>query len=188
MDTREHILVVAQKLVQQRGFNGFSYADIAGEVGIRKASLHHHFATKAELGVALIEAFSAQLDNEFLRIGALPGKADAKLGAYVAIFRGTLDTDRMCMGGMLASEWLTLDKNILPCLKRFFEHNVEWLTEVLAEGKSQKIFVLSGTAADHARMLLSALQGTLLITRSTGDKVAFDRTALLLVAGLTRKG
>ena len=188
MDTKEHILAVAQKLVQQRGFNGFSYADIAEEVGIRKASLHHHFATKAELGVALIEAFSAQLDNEFSRISALPGKADAKLSAYVAIFRGTLDADRMCMGGMLASEWLTLDNAMLPGLKRFFEHNVEWLTEVLAEGKSQKLFILSGAASDHARMLLSALQGALLIARATGDKGAFDRTTSLLVTGLTKKG
>lgn len=188
MDTKAHILSVAQKLVQQRGFNGFSYADIAAEVGVRKASLHHHFATKAELGVALMESYSAQLDNELLRIGAMPGKADVKLKAYVAIFRGTLDAERMCMGGMLASEWLTLDVAMLPGLKRFFERNVEWLAEVLAEGRSQKVFVFPGAASDHARMLLSALQGALLIARATGDKGAFERTASLLVAGLTRKG
>lgn len=187
MDTREHILAVAQKLVQQRGFNGFSYADIAEEVGIRKASLHHHFATKAELGLALMEDFTAQLDRELLRISAMPGKADAKLNAYVAIFRGTLNVDRMCMGGMLASEWQTLDHNMLPSLKRFFEHNVEWLTEVIAEGKTQKLFVLADTASNHARLLLSSLEGALLIARVTGDKEAFDRTALLLIIGLTRK-
>lgn len=188
MDTKEHILSAAQKLVQQRGFNGFSYADIAEEVGIRKASLHHHFATKAELGIALIEGYSAQLDTELVRISALPAKADAKLAAYVAIFRGSLDAERMCLGGMLASEWLTLDATMLPGLKRFFARNIEWLTEVVAEGKSQKIFILAGTAADHSRVLLAALQGALLITRATGDHEAFDRTALLLIKGLTRKG
>lgn len=186
MDTKQHILSVAQKLVQQRGFNGFSYADIAEEVGIRKASLHHHFATKAELGVALIESYSSQLDSEFLRISALPVQADAKLAEYVAIFRGSLTADRMCMGGMLASEWLTLDSSILPVLKRFFERNVEWLTEVLAEGKSQQLFFLSGAAADHARVLLAALQGALLISRATGDHEAFDRTVLLLQKDLTK--
>lgn len=50
MDMREQILTSAQRLVQQRGFNGFSYADIADEVGIRKASLHHYFPTKTDLG------------------------------------------------------------------------------------------------------------------------------------------
>ena len=188
MDTKEHILLAAQKLVQQRGFNGFSYADIAEEVGIRKASLHHHFATKTELGIALIEVYSAQLDTELLRISALPAKADAKLAAYVAIFRGSLDAERMCLGGMLASEWLTLDATMLPGLKRFFARNIEWLTEVVAEGKSHKIFVLAGTAADHSRVLLAALQGALLIARATGDHEAFDRTAWLLIKGLTRKG
>ena len=187
MDTKEHMLAVAQKLVQQRGFNGFSYADIAEEVGVRKASLHHHFATKTELGVALIETYSAQLDSELLRISTLPAKADAKLAAYVAIFRGALEAERMCLGGMLASEWLTLDTSMLPSLKSFFARNIEWLTEVVAEGKSQKIFVLAGTAADHSRVLLAALQGALLIARATGDHEAFDRTALLIIKGLTRK-
>lgn len=188
MDTKEHILAVAQKLVQQRGFNGFSYADIAEEVGIRKASLHHHFATKIELGIALIEVYSAQLDAELLRISALPAKADAKLAAYAAIFRGTLDAECMCLGGMLASEWLTLDTTMLPGLKRFFARNIEWLAEVVAEGKSQKVFVWADAAADQSRVILATLQGALLISRATGDHEAFDRTALLLIKGLTRKG
>ncbi len=188
MDTKEHILSVAQKLVQQRGFNGFSYADIAEKVGIRKASLHHHYATKAELGIALLTSYSAQLDDELQRISALPVKADVKLAAYADIFRASLSAERMCMAGMLASEWLTLDTAMLPSLKRFFECNVEWLTEVLAEGKSQKLFFLSGSAADHARILLSALQGALLIARATGEHAAFDATTLLLLKSLTRKG
>lgn len=188
VDTKEHILAVAQKLVQQRGFNGFSYADIAEEVGIRKASLHHHFATKTELGIALVEVYSARLDAELLRISALPAKADVKLAAYVAIFRSTLDAECMCLGGMLASEWLTLDAAMLPGLKRFFARNIEWLTEIVAEGKSQKIFVLAGTAADQSRVILATLQGALLIARASGDHEAFDRTAWLLLKDLTRKG
>jgi len=188
MDTKEHILCVAQKLVQQRGFNGFSYADIAEEVGIRKASLHHHYATKTDLGIALIASYSAQLDEELMRISALPAKADAKLAAYIAIFRGSLDAERMCLCGMLATEWLTLDATMLPNLKQFFARNIEWLTKVLAEGKSQKIFVLTSTAADHARVFLAALQGALLIARATDGHEAFDRTAALLIASLTRKG
>ncbi len=188
MEMREQILASAQRLVQQRGFNGFSYADIAGEVGIRKASLHHYFPTKVDLGLALIEVYSAQLDSELLRISGLLLQADAKLAAYVAIYRGTLEADRMCLGGMLASEALTLDPAMLPSLKRFFARNTEWLTEVLAAGNSQQLFVLTSTAADHARVLLSALQGALLIARATGDREAFDRTAALLITGLSRKG
>lgn len=188
MDMREHILSVAQKLVQQRGFNGFSYADIAEEVGIRKASLHHHFATKAELGLTLIDVYTEQLIQEFLRINAAYTQADAKLSAYIAIYKGTLCAGRVCMGGMLASESATLDNAMLPGLRRFFACNVEWLTEVLAEGKSQQLLMFGATAADHARVILATLQGALLIAHTTGDHEAFDRTAAVLVADLSRKG
>lgn len=187
MEMKEQILASAQRLVQQRGFNGFSYADIAAEVGIRKASLHHHFPSKTDLGVALIEEYSAQVDGARTRISGLGLLADAKLRAYVALFRATLDSERMCMGGMLASEWMTLDASMLPALKRFFARNTEWLTEILAGGVTQKQLELSGSAADHARVFLATLQGALLIARATGDYDGFDRSAALLISGLTRK-
>lgn len=188
MEMKEQILNSAQRLVQQRGFNGFSYADIAAEVGIRKASLHHHFPTKTELGLALIEMYSARLDAELFRINSLPVQADEKLSAYFAIYRSTLEIDRVCMGGMLASEALTLDASILPSLKRFFAINTFWLAKVLAEGKSQQIFILNGSATSHARLLLSALQGALMIARATGDHETFEQTTSLLILNLTRKG
>jgi len=135
-----------------------------------------------------METYSEMLANELVRISGMPEKADKKLSNYIALFRGTLNAERMCMGGMLASEWQTLDSSILPSLKRFFEHNVEWLTEIIAEGKSQKIFLLADSASNHARLFLSALEGALLMARATGDKDAFDRTASLLLTSLMRKG
>lgn len=188
MDTKEHILASAQRLVQQRGFNGFSYADIADEVGIRKASLHHHFASKADLGVALVESYAAQFDDALARIDCACTSAHDKLAAYVAIYRATLAGDRICMCGMLATEALTLDTSMLPKLKRFFARNTEWLAQVLAEGRSQGVFAFDGAAADHARVALSTLQGASLVCRSSGDIDAFDRTAELLVNGFSRKG
>ena len=188
MEMRDHIIASAQRLVQQRGFNGFSYADIADEVGIRKASLHHYFPTKIDLGLTLIEEYTAQFDNELLRIDGSFAQADAKLRAYVALYRGALEADRMCLCGMLATEVLTLDPAMLPSLKHYFVRNTEWLAEVLATGKSQRLLAFTGTAADQARAFLSTLQGALLIARATGDREAFDHTTSLLVTGLTRNG
>lgn len=188
MEMRDNILAIAQRLAQQRGFNGFSYADIANEVGIRKASLHHYFPTKTDLGLALVETYSAQFDNELLRIDSSALQGGEKLAEYVALYRGTLEADRVCLCGMFASEALTLDTAMLPRLERFFVRNTEWLTEVLAAGKSQGLLEFSGAAADHARMFLSVLQGALLIARATGDQAGFDRTTSLLITGLLRKG
>lgn len=188
MEMREQILASAQRLVQMRGFNGFSYADIAKEVGVRKASLHHHFPTKTDLAVALVDMYAAMLEGALLKISALSASADKKLAAYVGIYRSSLEAERACLGGMMASEVLTLDKAVLRGLKRFFELNVRWLTDILAEGKAKRIFTLNGTAAKHANLLVSSLQGALILARATGDRKMFDQTASLLMASLLRKG
>ena len=188
MEMRDQILASAQRLVQQRGFNGFSYADVAKEVGIRKASLHHHFPTKTDLGLALIESFTTQLQSAFNQVNSNIPDADAKLKAYIGVYRSTFEADRMCLGGMLASEAHTLDPAVLPSLKRFFARNVEWLTEVLEAGQAQGVFTLMGPAVEHACMLLASLQGALLMARATGDGQAFDQTTALLISGLLKKG
>lgn len=188
MDTKEHILASAQRLVQQRGFNGFSYADVADEVGIRKASLHHHFASKVDLGVALVEAYAAEFDKALAGIEHSGSPAADKLRAYVAIYRATLSSDRLCMCGMLATEALTLDAAMLPRLRGFFVRNTEWLAQLLAEGRTEGVFVFEGAAADHARAALSTLQGASLVCRSSGDMDAFDRTTAILINGFMRKG
>lgn len=187
MEMKEQILTIAQRLVQQRGFNGFSYADIAKEVGIRKASLHHHFPSKADLGVALIQAYTAQLSKALADINSSKPTAQDKLAAYIGIYRTTLSRDCICLGGMLATEAMTLDDGMLPSLKRFFEINVGWLTQVLAEG-NPKEFRLIHSPEQHARTVLSALQGALLVARVSGDPKGFEQTGELLIESLLRKG
>ena len=187
MEMKDKILTCAQRLVQQRGFNGFSYADIANEVGIRKASLHHHFPTKADLGLSLIKVYSEQLNNALINISNSSLPANEKLLEYIALYRGSLEAERMCLGGMLATEVLTLDPIMLPSLKLFFIRNAEWLTETLIEGQAQQLFILGGSAEAYARMLLSSLQGALLIARATGNAETFEQTVSSLMINLMRK-
>lgn len=185
---KKEILAIAQTLVQKRGFSGFSYADVAQVVGIRKASLHHHFPSKLDLILALIQDYTAQLDQEFIRISSLPVSADIKLDEYAKLYRFSLQAERVCMGGMLATEVDSLDEAALASLRRFFQRNTEWLTEILVEGKSNRIFHFRGTAVDHARLLLSSFQGALILARATGNREDFERTIDLLISGLTHKG
>ena len=188
MDMRDQILATAQRLVQQRGFNGFSYADIADDVGIRKASLHHYFPTKADLGRALIDSYTTELESALQRITASKAPADEKLKSYAGIFRASLTAERMCLCGMLATEAQTLDPAMLPGLHRFFSRNTEWLTGILADGNSKGVLDFKGPATAHARSILSLLQGALLIARGTGDHKNFDQSVSLLIEGLTRQG
>src|SRR5688572_32720732 len=106
-EAAEAILDIAEQLAQTRGYNGFSYADIAARLGVTKASLHYHFASKAELGRALIaryhEVFGAALDAIDLR----PVQPPVKLQQYVELYDGVMRNDRMCLCGMLAAEYTT---------------------------------------------------------------------------------
>lgn len=133
--TSTKILDVAERLVQVRGFNGFSYADVAAELGITKASLHYHFATKADLGEALIERYTESFGTALAVIGASPTGALAKLDAYAALYAEVLRADRMCLGGMLAAEFQTLPARMRTAVIAFFDQNEAWLEQVLRQGQ-----------------------------------------------------
>src|SRR5213082_2328916 len=98
--TSERILDLAECLVQTRGFNGFSYADIADSLGVTKASLHYHFPAKAELGVRLIARYEKGFLEALARIDKQVKKPAEKLRRYAAIYAGVLGDDRMCLCGM----------------------------------------------------------------------------------------
>src|SRR5438105_667172 len=108
--TAERILDIAERLVQVRGFNGFSYADVAAELGITKASLHYHFAGKAELGQAVIARYAERFSDALSRIDRDEPDARAKLDSYAALYADVLRGKRMCLCGILAAEYQTLPK------------------------------------------------------------------------------
>src|SRR5438309_620198 len=105
--TAGRILDVAERLVQSRGFNGFSYADVAAELGVTKASLHYHFPGKAELGEALINRYAGRFGEALQTIDLDGGDVHARLEAYAALYASVLREQRMCLCGMLAADYET---------------------------------------------------------------------------------
>ena len=175
--TSAQILDVAERLAQTRGFNGFSYADIAAELGITKASLHYHFPSKAELGRALIdrysEVFAAALDH----IAREAAPAPAQLEHYVAIYAAVLKRGRICLCGMLAAEYTTLPVGMQAAIRAFFDSNERWLSRVLEAGRAQGTLAFEGTVRDAARVITSALEGAMLLARPFGGGARFTVAA-----------
>src|SRR3712207_4553843 len=126
-DTASRILDISERLVPSRGFNGFSYADVASELGITKGSLHYHFAGKAELGEALIDRYAARFADALRAIDEREGDAEARLEAYAGIYADVLRDGRMCLCGMLAAEYETLPQPMRDAVLRFFDENDTWL-------------------------------------------------------------
>lgn len=183
-NTAQNILDVAERLVQKRGFNGFSYADIAAELSVTNASLHYHFPTKAALGRALISRYHEVFVRHLGAIDAEAARPIEKLERYAALYRGVLVDNRMCLCGMVAAEYATLPKPMQELIRRFFTANEDWLAVVLAGGERSGDLRLRGTALETARLVLGSLQGAMLVARSYRSVARFEESARRLIADL----
>jgi TetR/AcrR family transcriptional repressor of nem operon len=182
--TAAQILDAAERLVQERGFNGFSYADIASELGVTKAALHYHFASKADLGDALIERYAERF---FAALSSVDGdEIDAveKLRAYAKLYADVFRNDRMCLCGMLAADYATLPDPMRERVVRFFDDNEVWLAKVLEEGREAGSIWFEGSPRPVARTLIGGLEGAMLVARPYRDLRRFRDAADLLIRGL----
>jgi len=185
--TPERIVDVAQRLMQTRGYNGFSYADVAAEIGISKASLHHHFRTKAALGGAIVERYARQVRESLAGIVADKHVAPERLAAFAQLYVDVLAEDRLCLGAMLAAEFATLPQPMQKTVRQFFRDNQAWLEHVIAAGRAARTLAPQGSDADAARVMLGGLEGAMLIARPLKDIDSFNVTARALLAGLQRR-
>jgi len=184
-DTSRRILDTAERLLQTRGYNAFSYADIAQSLRVTKASLHYHFRTKAELGQHLIERYQQSFAEALADIDRTSSDSRQRLRRYIDLYLGVLRDGRMCLCGMLAAEYATLPKSMKTELKKFFDENERWLIEVLEKGRAARELRFSGPARETAMLLISSLEGAMLLARSYDDVARFDATAHGLLAALT---
>jgi TetR/AcrR family transcriptional repressor of nem operon len=182
--TAERILDVAERLVQSRGYNGFSYADVAAELGISKPSLHYHFPGKAELGEALVTRYAQRFGEALAVIDAAGEDAPTRLNRYASLYADVLDQERMCLCGMLAADDETLPTAMREAVVRFFDENETWLERVLDEGKVAGLLRYDGTARDQARLMLSSLEGAMLVARPYRDPERFRAASRRLLDSL----
>src|SRR5258707_10175034 len=168
-DTSQRILDIAERLVQTRGYNGFSYADIAEAMRITKASLHYHFPAKADLGARLIERYERNFLAALAKIDQQAGNAPEKLRRYAAIYEDVLSDNRMCLCGMLAAEFGTLPKPMKDEMRHYFDANERWLAGVLQQGRKETTLKFQRSAAEVAQSLVGALECAMMLARSYAD-------------------
>ena len=169
-----------------RGYNAFSYRDLAQRVGIRSASIHHHFPTKAHLGRALVARYRERFSDALRRIAAGHGDSGVKLAAYVDLFRATYEHGgRLCLGGMFAADLPTLPAEVQDQVRGFYADNEAWLTRLVDTGRRASELNFEGSSRDAAAALLDGLEGALLGARAHGSASRFARASrwLLLSVG-----
>jgi TetR/AcrR family transcriptional repressor of nem operon len=184
-DTPTRILDIAERLAQRRGFNGFSYADVAAELDITTASLHYHFAGKAELGRAMVTRYAERFAQALAGIEERLPDASERLLAYANLYAAVLRERRLCLCGMLAAEYQTLPKPMRESVIHFFDENESWLTRILEVGRAAGQLHFAGSAQEAARMIVCGLEGAMLLARPYGDISRFQSAARQLLSGFS---
>jgi TetR/AcrR family transcriptional regulator, transcriptional repressor for nem operon len=178
----ERVLDAAEALVQQHGYNGFSYDDVARVVGIKKPSIHHHFATKADLVAVVARRYTSRFGEQLLAIQAKHTKAPAALAAYAALFELTFAQERrLCVCGMLGAQAQSLPDEVAQEVSSFFRINFDWLTRVFSEGQRALLIRPGRSAQALAEMYLCALEGAMVVGRgmsSSRGPTQISRTLL----------
>lgn len=188
-NTAELILDVTEKRVQSVGYNGFSYADIAAELGITTASIHYHFPAKADLGVRLIERYTQRFLAALAEIEIGQPCTLEQLKSYAGLYEEVIANDRLCLCGMMASEFETLDEPMRRGLTEFFERNEEWVADLLKRGKEQGMLAYPGEdVAKAANAIISMLEGAMLVARAHGGVAAFRAAKDVMLAAVGRPG
>ena len=170
------ILDCAQTLIASGGYNGFSYADISAQVGITKASIHHHFPKKADLVRTLVQRYRAAAAEGMAALTANRATPQGCLQAYVAWWAACIGDATMpiCICAMLAAETPVLPADVAEEVRLHFAGLTAWLEAVLASGAVDRAFHLQSAPAVHAETFMATVHGAMLSARALGDPKLFD--------------
>jgi TetR/AcrR family transcriptional regulator, transcriptional repressor for nem operon len=169
--SKEAILAAARRAAQAHGYSGLNFRDLAGEVGIKAASIYYHFPSKADLGAAVARRYwedtAAALES---MLAETPDPVRC-LRRYPDVFRKSLETDnRICLCSFMAAEYDDLPEAVKKEVQTFADVNVAWLSRVL----SAAAVVSPEESEPRARAIFAAVAGAQLMARSRSDISLFD--------------
>ena len=170
-ETKQRIMDAARLTVQAHGYSGLSFRELAKEVGIKSASVHHHFPTKADLGAAVARRYWEVTAAALEAMLAETSDPVRCLHQYPDIFRKSLENDnRLCLCSFMAAEYEDLPEPVKKEVQTFTDVNVAWLSRVLFAANG----VSSEESERRARAIFAAVAGAQLIARSRSDIALYD--------------
>lgn len=184
-DTRTRLLAEAEHLIRRVGYSAFSYADLAASIGIRKASIHHHFPCKQDLGDAVADAAMARFQERLAAIERDESGAVARLRAYGEIFLDGFEDGLRPICCALSAELAALPPSMHEKTRAYFDLHLAWLGRVVGTGIERGEIRWRGEAAALAGLILATLEGGSLLgrVRQSEDEVAAGfRQVLELIA------
>jgi Transcriptional regulator len=183
LNTKAKALELGGYYLQTLGFNGFSFQNIADELGIKKASLHYYFPSKEDFGLSLIEEYEKAYIafTEKLSPLSAPKKLDQMFQMF---YRMTDDGKKICPTGVLCSDFNSLSKGMKKRLLAFYELQRSWLKETLKQGIQEKEFKKDLNVELQVELIATFIQGSLQVARLRGEAETFKSSAKALIKSL----
>lgn len=175
---RGQIIYLADRLIRRKGYNAFSYADIAGVMEIRNAAIHYYFPTKSELGQAVIEKELERLRQHRLRVEE--GSGEEQFRSLVSVFYRNSQLNNICLMGSLLPDFTTFDPDMQKAVGRMCDIILEWMTGSLDKARKERKVRFEGEPSDRAALVVSTLLTALLLARARGESVFFQMVDRLL--------
>jgi TetR/AcrR family transcriptional regulator, transcriptional repressor for nem operon len=169
--SKEGILAAARRTAQAHGYSGLNFRDLADEVGIKAASIYHHFPSKANLGAAVARRYWEDTAADLEAMLAETPDPVRCLRQYPDVFRKSLESDnRMCLCSFMAAEYDDLPEPVKKEVLAFADVNVAWLTRVLSAATEMS----ADESEQRARAIFAAVAGAQLMARSRAEISVFD--------------
>ncbi|TVY04170.1 TetR/AcrR family transcriptional regulator [Cohnella terricola] len=179
--THQNIMDTAQKLIQRKGFNAFSYADIAKELDIKTSSIHYYFPSKTDLGLELMKRYRKTIQEVLEQVDQSELGSREKLQEYLQAYQSIFSEDgRICLCVMLSSDIITLEDSIQQEVKLFLQLNLDWLAKTLEEGVKCNAFNCHADTHAEASLFLSTLIGSMLLARANPKSLSFHQIGQVL--------
>ncbi|NVE94544.1 TetR/AcrR family transcriptional regulator [Altererythrobacter lutimaris] len=186
MSTQEQLVDIGETLMRERGYGGFSFADLARETGIRKASVHHHFATKADFGIAVLIRYAERM-RALLEMFANSRSGGQALYKLINLYREMLsDSEHLCLCVALAGDRTILSERMHAVLAQTNAATASWIESVLLTGRKDRSISVGGDPAEEAWAILAHLQGAQLLARAAGEVEQFDKALVTLMTRINR--
>lgn len=178
-ETAERILDAANALLIDRGYSAFSYADVADTVKIRKASIHHHFPTKAGLVVAVLRRHRFRISEGMKALDEQIENPLTRIRNYFKYWEGCIEghTLSFCIGALLGAEMPALPSDVQVEVRIHFSMLTDWFQRTLKAGARARSIQLHGTVATESQMLIAVLHGAMLSARATSNCDVFRSLA-----------
>lgn len=183
-DTRTKILDVAEELIQSVGVNAMSYKHISDAVGIRKASVHHHFSKKDDLVDELLHRCQSSYGANYTSIVEAQRTAPEKLHSLAGVFKDGLGNQKLCLVGSISTDKNTLQDRSCKILENTIEKTVGIFSKVFEQGREEESLAFEGEPVDAAYAFLTFLVGTQIVARAHGGEEMFEKAAQVIIESL----